>query len=251
VRRGDLHERLRSYWDEDAATYDLAPEHVLQTTTQRAVWSAVLARLLPPPPVRVLDAGAGTGFLSLVLARLGHRVTALDIAPAMLERLRETAAREGLEVDTVEGPAEQPPAGPFDVVVERLLLWTLPNPVAALEAWRGAASGGRLVSFGSIWGPGYGLESIRERARNRLHRSRRPVPEHHAPYDQDLVESLPFRGAAMPPERVVEAVEAAGWRAARLERLRDVESARVEALPPLERLLGVSRQFAVVAEDSG
>ena len=88
---GDLHDRLRRYWDEDAATYDLAPEHVVQTRAQRAAWDAVLTRLLPDAPARVLDVGAGTGFLALPLARLGHRVTAVDLAPAMLERLRAEA----------------------------------------------------------------------------------------------------------------------------------------------------------------
>ena len=49
----------------------------------------MLTRHLPPPPARVLDVGAGTGALSLPLARLGYQVTALDISPGMLERLRE------------------------------------------------------------------------------------------------------------------------------------------------------------------
>lgn len=246
---GDLHDRLRRYWDEDAATYDLAPEHVVQTRAQRAAWDAVLTRLLPDAPARVLDVGAGTGFLALPLARLGHRVTAVDLAPAMLERLRAEAAAAGLEIEVVAGPAETPPPGPFDVVVERLLLWTLPDPAAALRAWRAVAPGGRAVSFGSTWGAGRGLDSLRERARNRWHRLRRPVPEHHAPYDQDLIDGLPFRGGGVPPARVAEALAAAGWGPVRVERLREIERARAGAMQPVERLLGVPEQFAVVADD--
>jgi SAM-dependent methyltransferase len=46
--------------------------------------------------LRVLDAGAGTGRYSLPIAARGHRVTHLDLSPAMLERAMAAAAREGL-----------------------------------------------------------------------------------------------------------------------------------------------------------
>jgi SAM-dependent methyltransferase len=48
---------------------------------------------------RVLDVGAGTGRVSLDLARAGHAVTALDRDPALLAALAERAA--GLEIETV------------------------------------------------------------------------------------------------------------------------------------------------------
>lgn len=43
-------------------------------------------------PARVLDVGAGTGRVSLDLARAGHNVTALDLHPELLGALRERAA---------------------------------------------------------------------------------------------------------------------------------------------------------------
>jgi SAM-dependent methyltransferase len=42
-------------------------------------------------PARVLDVGAGTGRVSLDLARAGHDVTALDLEPELLSALRERA----------------------------------------------------------------------------------------------------------------------------------------------------------------
>jgi hypothetical protein len=45
----------------------------------------------------------------------------------------------------------------------------------------------------------------------------------------------------------VELVEAAGWGPVRLERLRDIEWARLLRQPPAARLLGVTPRFAVVA----
>ena len=91
-RAGDIEQQVREYWDLDAATYDRSPGHDPQTRVELAVWAATLRRLLPPPPARVLDAGAGTGFVSLLLAREGYRVTALDLAPSMLAQLSAKAA---------------------------------------------------------------------------------------------------------------------------------------------------------------
>jgi SAM-dependent methyltransferase len=51
----------------------------------------------------VLDVGAGTGRVTLDLARRGHHVVALDHEPAFLGALRDRAA--GLPVETVVGDA--------------------------------------------------------------------------------------------------------------------------------------------------
>jgi 2-polyprenyl-3-methyl-5-hydroxy-6-metoxy-1,4-benzoquinol methylase len=123
-------EQIRDYWDIDSATYDRAAAHNPQTHLERAAWRGTLRQLLPPPPAPVLDAGAGTGFLSLLLAELGYQVTALDLSSRMLDRLRGKAAQHGLHVETVEGDATLPPAVTegFDVVIERHLCGLCPIP---------------------------------------------------------------------------------------------------------------------------
>lgn len=242
----ELLDHVRGYWDADAATYDQAPGHGLGSPAERAAWQAALARALPPAPARVLDVGAGTGFLSLLMARAGHRVTALDLSTGMLGRLEQAASAAGVEVEVVSAPAHAPPAGPFDAVVERHLLWTLPDPDAALSAWRAVAPGGRLVVFEGLWGGADAGQARRQRVRELLRRVRRVPPAHHTSYDDAVRSELPLGGGTH-PDRVVEAVEAAGWRGAGLERLHDVEWARLLAQPPLERLLGVIPQYAVTA----
>lgn len=47
----------------------------------------------------VLDIGAGTGRVTLDLARAGHRVTALDLDQALLDALRDRT--DGLDIETV------------------------------------------------------------------------------------------------------------------------------------------------------
>jgi SAM-dependent methyltransferase len=51
----------------------------------------------------ILDVGAGTGRVSLDLARRGHEVVALDVSAELLEALRERA--EGLPITTVASDA--------------------------------------------------------------------------------------------------------------------------------------------------
>ena len=71
-----------------------------------AMLDADLARVLRvldlPPGAAVLDAPCGDGRIALGLARAGHRVTGVDIAPAEVERATAAAAA---------GPRRALPAG--------------------------------------------------------------------------------------------------------------------------------------------
>jgi hypothetical protein len=118
------------------------------------------------------------------------------------------------------------------------LLWTLPDPPAALAAWRSVAPTGRLVLFEGLWGSADPLEALRQRAREGLRRLRRE-PDHHGSYAPELRQALPL-AAGTHPDRLVELVEAASWGAVRLERLRDVEWAILLRQPPAARLLGTT-----------
>ena len=240
-----LLDEIRRFWDDDAATYDRSPGHRPTSPAVRAAWTAALAALLPPAPAKVLDCGAGTGFLSLVAARLGHDVTALDLSPGMLAELRRAADAERLPVAVVTAAADEPPGG-FDVVMERHLLWTLPDPLGALRAWRRAAPAGRLVVVESLWGGADPVEALRGRGREALRRLRGGADDHHGPYPRGVRAALPL-GTGTHPRAVVALAAEAGWTAPRLVRLRDVEWAATLELPLPERLLGVTPRFAVVA----
>lgn len=237
---------IRRYWDDDAPTYDRSPQHRPRSPMVEAAWTAALEAALPPPPAAVLDCGAGTGFLSLIAARLGHRVTAVDLSTRMLDHLQARAEELGLEVQTVHAPATEPPGNSFDAVMERHLLWTLPDPPAALRAWRGVAPAGRLVLVESLWGEVDPVERLRGELRRRLHRLRRVPPEHHADYDPTMRQALPLGTGTHPGHLAAMAVDA-GWRAPRLVRLADVEWAERCDLPIPERLVGVTPRFVLRA----
>lgn len=93
------------------------------------------------PGLRVLDAGAGTGTICGLLARLeGLSLTALEPAPAMLEALRSKPALQ--HVRTVPGFCDAPEdrgtfeEASFDVIVSRQLGNVLFDPLAAFANWR-------------------------------------------------------------------------------------------------------------------
>ncbi|CAH1669786.1 MAG: methyltransferase domain-containing protein [Chelatococcus sp.] len=51
----------------------------------------------------VLDLGTGPGFLAIAFARLGHKVTAIDPEPTMLEAARDAAEKAGVSVTFTQG----------------------------------------------------------------------------------------------------------------------------------------------------
>ena len=238
-------EHIREYWNVDAATYDRAQSHSAHTPAERGAWAAALERLLTAAPARVLDVGAGTGFLSLIAAGLGHRVTALDLSTGMLEHLRRKASEAGLDVEVAVGMADQPPAGPFDVVMERHVTWTLPEPNTALVAWRRSAPEGRLLLFHSLGREADVVEANRARVNKLIDRVRKTPPSHHGKYDAEVRRLLPLAGNTHPGQ-MCELIEATGWGPARVERLRDVEWAMSLARPAPDRLAGVAPRFVAI-----
>jgi SAM-dependent methyltransferase len=103
---------------------------------------------------RVLDVGCGTGVVSLCCARLGARVTGLDLTPELLVRARENSAIAGVEVDWREGDVEALPFedGSFDVVVSQWGHIFAPRPELAVKEMLRVLVKGGTIAFAS-WPP--------------------------------------------------------------------------------------------------
>jgi 16S rRNA (cytosine967-C5)-methyltransferase len=85
---------------------------------QDAAAALAVPLLAPRPGERVLDLCAAPGGKTLQLAAAGAEVTALDLSPARLLRLRENLARTGLAARVVEGDAlVWEPEGAFDAIL--------------------------------------------------------------------------------------------------------------------------------------
>jgi SAM-dependent methyltransferase len=145
---------IAGYWDAVSSSFDDEPDHGLRDELTRAAWARRLTGWVPDGPVDVLDVGCGTGSLSLLLARAGHRVTGVDLAPRMVALAQAKLAGAGVVGRFLVGDAAAPPVGDqrFDVVLSRHLVWTLPDPEAALRQWVGLLRpGGHLVLIEGLW----------------------------------------------------------------------------------------------------
>jgi ubiquinone/menaquinone biosynthesis C-methylase UbiE len=149
VQNDPVKQQVAQHWDRRAAHFDEDFGHSIGSAGERAAWDRILDLVIPAGGMLdALDAGCGTGFLSLELAARGHRVTGIDFAPAMLAAAQKKAAAQHLSIRFEEGDAEQLRFAPhsFDLVISRHVLWTLPHPEAAIDEWiRVLRPGGRLA----------------------------------------------------------------------------------------------------------
>jgi ubiquinone/menaquinone biosynthesis C-methylase UbiE len=100
---------------------------------------------------RALEIGAGTGYFSLNLLRAGvvEQAVATDISPGMLDALRESASRMGVEVDTARCEAAALPFedGSFDLVFGHAVLHHLPDLEGAFREFRRVLRPGGAITF--------------------------------------------------------------------------------------------------------
>ena len=145
---------ITAAWDRGAAEYDRIPRHGILHDDERTAWRRLVAAILGDathsevPRRQVLDVGTGTGTLALVAAELGHDVIAVDLSERMILAARRKSIESGIAVDWRIGDAEDPPVpeGSVDAVVSRHLVWTLPDPLVAAQAWLARLRPGGLVA---------------------------------------------------------------------------------------------------------
>ena len=137
-------------------TVPVAPEVIARA--RQGDWSIVLTPTRPVPREwfgelrgrRVLALASGGGQQGPILAAAGGWVTVLDASPEQLAQDRAVAAREGLEIETVEGDMADLRAfadGTFDLVVNPCSTCFVPD---VRPVWREAARvlrpGGELLA---------------------------------------------------------------------------------------------------------
>jgi len=106
------------------------------------------------PGARVLDAACGTGVVAVTAARVGARVSGLDLTPELLAAARDNARIAGVDIDFHDGDVEDLPfeGDTFDVVLSQYGHIFAPRPdVAVAEMLRVLKSGG-TIAF-STWPP--------------------------------------------------------------------------------------------------
>lgn len=117
------------FWDPRGAFH---PLHALNP-----VRFDYVAQRVPVAQMRALDVGCGGGLLAESLARQGARVSAIDLAPSMIEVARLHAHESQLQIDYQLSSAEQfaqGNAGAFDLITCMELIEHVPAPAQLLSS---------------------------------------------------------------------------------------------------------------------
>ncbi|MEY3619146.1 MAG: hypothetical protein RL726_1844 [Actinomycetota bacterium] len=136
-----------------------------------------LITLLPQPPARVLDLGAGSGWTSCLLALSGYRVTSTDIAPEMVVMQAENAARYHVQLESsiISDFESLTFDNEFDVVIFYDCLHHSDDEVAALRsAYRALKPGGICVTLEP--GEGHHMAELSMSAMKHLGVTERDMP---------------------------------------------------------------------------
>ena len=128
-------ESIRGYWNSRALGYSQKTRMDLDASEE--MWLNRLLPYLGTKRMRILDIGCGPGFFSLLLARLGHEVTAFDYAEEMLARAAENAKSYNVSLELRKGDAQNLPFEDesFDLIVSRNLTWNMEQPALAYAEW--------------------------------------------------------------------------------------------------------------------
>ena len=102
----------------------------------------------------MLDVACGTGIAAITAARIGAKVSGLDLTPELLERARENSQIADVEIDWREGDAEALPFADseFDLVLSQFGHMFTPRPEVVLAQMLRVLKPGGTIAF-VTWPP--------------------------------------------------------------------------------------------------
>jgi ubiquinone/menaquinone biosynthesis C-methylase UbiE len=136
----------KTMWD--AGNFAAVAEHILESGR------VVVDRAGVEPGMDLLDVACGTGNATIPAAKAGARTTGLDFAPGLLAVARERAADAMVEIDFVEGDAQDMPFddASFDRVVSTFGHMFAPDHERTAAEMRRVLRPGGVIAF-ACWTP--------------------------------------------------------------------------------------------------
>ena len=147
-------EKITAYWTKRSDSFKEQRRAELHSDMADK-WMREILKYLPEGKLRILDVGCGAGFFTILLAKLGHEVTGIDLTPDMIRHSRELAEEEKVSCTfkIMDGEKLDFKSGSFDVVISRNLTWTLPDAAGAYREWiRVLRPGGILLNADANYG---------------------------------------------------------------------------------------------------
>ena len=116
-------------WDKYNSPY------IIRSYLHTNQYQTIIKFLKEIDPTTVLDCGCGEGVLSILMAREGYKVSAVDISKPNIKVAKQKAKEMGVDVEFIIGDAENVPFADdsFDVVVSSHVLEHLPDMNKGLQ----------------------------------------------------------------------------------------------------------------------
>lgn len=146
-------EEINQHWSEDAGNYSRIIDDELESY-RPALWREQIEKVCQKKEMKILDAGCGPGFFSIILSQAGHQVTGVDGAAEMVRQARKKAKSYGVHPAFLEMDCNdlQFPDNTFDLVISRNVTHTLLDHSRVYGEWKRVLKpGGKLLIFDANW----------------------------------------------------------------------------------------------------
>ena len=181
----DSQELINARWSELSDNFN---DYVCEElkTDRPAEWLRIIEKNAPSVrPLRILDAGCGPGFFSVLLSKAGHNVTGIDGSERMLMHAKANAEALSVKPELRLGDFGRldDPDGTFDMVVCRNVTHIIRAHLKVYGEWyRVLKPGGVLLIFDANWHLPYQPGPIREEA---IRRERETLARYGRGYTHD------------------------------------------------------------------